>query len=122
MPSPSASRPRTRERGREIAECDGRARAEAEEAAPGSATISAVAEATHGTVLVVDDEPTIVEVVGLYMERAGYKTLEAADGLEALQQAEQHHPDLIVLDVMLPEIDGIEVMRRLHERPGSRSR
>jgi DNA-binding response OmpR family regulator len=75
-------------------------------------------ETTQGTVLVVDDEPTIVEVVARYMERAGYETLEAADGLEALQLAEQRRPDLIVLDVMLPGIDGIEVMRRLHERPG----
>ncbi len=68
-----------------------------------------------GTVLVVDDEPTIVEVVGRYIERAGYETLEAADGLEALRLAEQFRPDLIVLDVMLPGIDGIEVMQRLHE-------
>jgi DNA-binding response OmpR family regulator len=75
-------------------------------------------ETTQGTVLVVDDEPTIVEVVARYMERAGYETLEAADGLEALQLAERRRPDLIVLDVMLPGIDGIEVMRRLHERPG----
>jgi DNA-binding response OmpR family regulator len=78
----------------------------------------AVAEPSHGTVLVVDDEPTIVEVVARYMERAGYETLQAADGLSALQVAEQGDPDLIVLDVMLPQLDGIEVMRRLHERPG----
>jgi DNA-binding response OmpR family regulator len=52
------------------------------------------------------------------MERAGYETLEAADGLEALRVAERRNPDLIVLDVMLPEVDGLEVMRRLHERPG----
>ncbi len=73
---------------------------------------------SHGTVLVVDDEPTIVEVVGRYIERAGYETLEAADGLEALRLAERHRPDLIVLDVMLPGVDGIEVMQRLHELPG----
>jgi DNA-binding response OmpR family regulator len=75
-------------------------------------------EGSNGTVLVVDDEPTILEVVGRYMERAGYETFEAADGPEALRQAELRHPDLVVLDVMLPGIDGIEVMRRLHERPG----
>ena len=83
-----------------------------------SATIPAMAETSHGTVLVVDDEPTIVEVVGRYLERAGYETLEAADGPEALRVAERGRPDLIVLDVMLPRIDGIEVMRQLHERPG----
>jgi DNA-binding response OmpR family regulator len=77
-----------------------------------------VAETSNGTVLVVDDEPTIVEVVGRYLERAGYSTLEATDGPAALQVAEQGRPDLIVLDVMLPGLDGIEVMRQLHERPG----
>ncbi len=77
-----------------------------------------MAESSNGTVLVVDDEPTIVEVVGRYLERAGYETLEAADGPEALRAAEQGGPDLVVLDVMLPGLDGIEVMRRLHERPG----
>jgi two-component system response regulator ResD len=77
-----------------------------------------VAEKSKGTVLVVDDEPTIVEVVARYMERAGYETYQAADGPEALALADLHHPDLVVLDLMLPGIDGIEVMRRLHERPG----
>ena len=52
------------------------------------------------------------------MERAGYETLEAADGPEALRLADEHRPDLVVLDLMLPGIDGIEVMRQLHERPG----
>jgi DNA-binding response OmpR family regulator len=77
-----------------------------------------VAETSHGTVLVVDDEPTIVEVVARYLERAGYETLEAGDGLEALRLAELHRPDLVVLDVMLPGVDGIEAMQRLHEGPG----
>lgn len=74
-----------------------------------------------GTVLVVDDEPTIVEIVGRYLERAGYETYRAADGPEALRQAELHRPDLVVLDLMLPGLDGIEVMRRLQERPGRRT-
>ncbi len=75
---------------------------------------------SRGTVLVVDDEPTIVEVVGRYMKRAGYETFGAADGPEALRLADLHRPDLVVLDLMLPGIDGIEVMRQLHERPGPR--
>lgn len=74
-----------------------------------------------GTVLVVDDEPTIVEIVGRYLERAGYETYRAADGPDALRQAELHRPDLVVLDLMLPGLDGIEVMRRLQERPGRRT-
>jgi DNA-binding response OmpR family regulator len=80
-----------------------------------------LAEDAPRPVLVVDDEPTIVEIVGRYMERAGYETFEAADGPAALRQADLHRPDLVVLDVMLPGIDGIEVMRQLHERPGPRT-
>lgn len=76
---------------------------------------------SRGTVLVVDDEPTITEIVGRYMERAGYETYEAADGPEAVRLADLHRPDLVVLDLMLPGFDGFEVMRRLHERPGSRT-
>jgi two-component system response regulator ResD len=79
-----------------------------------------MAETSNGTVLVVDDEPTIVEVVGRYMERAGYETHRAGDGPEALRLTELHRPDLVVLDLMLPGIDGLEVMRQLHERPGPR--
>ena len=73
---------------------------------------------SNGTILVVDDEPTIVEIVSRYLERAGFEAHGAGDGPEALRQAERHRPDLVVLDVMLPGLDGIEVMRRLHERPG----
>ena len=76
------------------------------------------AAAKTATVLVVDDEPTIVEIVGRYMERAGFETYTAADGYKALDAATEHRPDLVVLDVMLPGIDGIEVMERLQERPG----
>jgi two-component system, OmpR family, response regulator ResD len=79
-----------------------------------------MADPSHGTVLVVDDEPTIVDVVGRYMERAGYETHEATDGPEALRLTDLHRPDLVVLDLMLPGIDGLEVMRQLHERPGPR--
>jgi DNA-binding response OmpR family regulator len=67
------------------------------------------------TVLVVDDEPTITEVVSRYLERAGYSAAVAADGLEAIRLAEERDPDLIVLDVMLPELDGLQVLSRLRE-------
>jgi len=81
--------------------------------------MSGMADSSQGTVLVVDDEPTILDVVGRYMEHAGYETLRAADGPEALRLAAAHRPDLVVLDLMLPGIDGIEVMRRLREGPGA---
>jgi len=64
-------------------------------------------------VLVVDDEVKIVELVKLYLNRDGYQVVTAYDGTEALRLARETHPDLIVLDIMLPGIDGLEVCRRL---------
>jgi DNA-binding response OmpR family regulator len=69
----------------------------------------------RGSVLVVDDEPTIAEVVARYLERAGYRARIAGDGLGAIEAAAAQRPDLVVLDLMLPGIDGLEVMRRLRE-------
>ncbi|MEX1141123.1 MAG: response regulator transcription factor [Thermoleophilaceae bacterium] len=77
--------------------------------------------AARRTVLVVDDEPTIAEVVSRYLERAGYDAPTAGDGLEALRLAGEREPDLVVLDLMLPEIGGLEVLRRLRERAGART-
>ncbi|GAW93561.1 response regulator transcription factor [Calderihabitans maritimus] len=68
------------------------------------------------TVLVVDDEENIVELVSFNLESAGYQVLKAYDGREALEKALECKPDLIVLDVMLPELDGFEVCRRLRAR------
>jgi len=80
-----------------------------------AATIEEMAEpAIRRTVLVVDDEPTISEVVARYLERAGYRAATAGDGLEALRLAAEVEPDLVVLDLMLPQLDGLEVLRRLH--------
>jgi len=72
--------------------------------------------APRGSVLVVDDEPTITEIVSRYLQRAGYSTLVAGDGPEALRLAGVERPDLVVLDLMLPGMDGLEVLRRLRER------
>jgi DNA-binding response OmpR family regulator len=73
---------------------------------------------SRGSVLVVDDEPTITEVVSRYLQRAGYDTRVAGDGPSALELAGAQRPDLVVLDLMLPGMDGLEVMRRLREREG----
>ncbi|MEE1940683.1 response regulator transcription factor [Streptomyces sp. TRM 70361] len=67
-------------------------------------------------VLVVDDDPTVTEVVAGYLDRAGFAVDRAADGPEALARARQAPPDLVVLDLMLPGLDGLEVCRRLRER------
>lgn len=64
-------------------------------------------------ILVVDDDVKTVELVKLYLNRDGYRVLTAYDGVEALRQAREGHPDLIVLDLMLPGIDGLEVCRTL---------
>jgi len=67
-------------------------------------------------VLVVDDDVKTVELVKLYLERDGYEVLTAYDGIEALRLARESCPDLIVLDLMLPDIDGLEVCRSIrHE-------
>jgi DNA-binding response OmpR family regulator len=69
---------------------------------------------------VVDDEPTIAEVVARYLQRAGYATQIASDGARAMDAATASRPDLIVLDVKLPRVDGLEVMRRLRAEDRAR--
>jgi DNA-binding response OmpR family regulator len=70
---------------------------------------------TGTRILVVDDDPTVAEVVTRYLEREGYVVESCADGLEALERATMDPPDLVVLDLMLPGMDGLEVCRRLRE-------
>ncbi|MBI3979786.1 MAG: response regulator transcription factor [Chloroflexi bacterium] len=67
------------------------------------------------TVLIVDDEQNLVELVRGYLAREGFETLVAFDGLAALDLVRSARPDLVVLDVMLPGLDGIEVCRRLRQ-------
>jgi len=63
--------------------------------------------------LVVDDEPPLVRLVARYLERDGFEVASAADGERAVELARDHRPDVIVLDLMLPGIDGIEACRRI---------
>jgi DNA-binding response OmpR family regulator len=65
------------------------------------------------SVLVVDDDPTVSDVVRRYLERAGYAVTLRADGRSALTEYERARPDLVVLDLMLPQLNGLEVCRRL---------
>ncbi len=64
-------------------------------------------------ILVVDDEPVLVETIAYNLEQAGYQVLTAADGRSALEAARRETPDLVILDLMLPEMDGLEVCRQL---------
>lgn len=66
-------------------------------------------------VLVVDDDSKMVELVKIYLNRDGYRVITAYDGVEAVEAARQNHPDLIVLDLMLPKMDGFEVLKTLRQ-------
>jgi len=70
-------------------------------------------------VLVVDDEPQVVWVIRFGLESEGYDVATARDGVEALEQVVEHHPELMVLDVMMPRMDGWTVLRELAKLPQS---
>ena len=69
----------------------------------------------RGTILVVDDEPNIADLVELYLRRDGYRVVQSATGEGAVRAVNDHRPRLVVLDVGLPDIDGLEVCRRLRQ-------
>jgi two-component system response regulator ResD len=75
--------------------------------------------ATEARVLVVDDEPIVREVLSRYLSRAGFEVSSAADGQAALDAFEARRPELVVLDLMLPRVDGLEVFRRIRESDGA---
>jgi len=71
-------------------------------------------------ILAVDDERHIVRLIQVNLERAGYQVVTAFDGPEALKKVEGERPDLVVLDVMMPRMDGFEVLKRLQANPETR--
>src|SRR3569833_1865849 len=71
-------------------------------------------------VLVVDDERHIVRLAQVCLERDGYEVITAADGKEALEKVASTHPDLVILDVMMPYMDGFEVLQNLRKNPETR--
>ena len=68
-------------------------------------------------ILLVDDEPDILEIVGYNLENEGYQVYTGDNGLKAIEKAKKHKPHLIILDVMMPEMDGIEACEKLREMP-----
>ena len=66
-------------------------------------------------VLVVDDEPRMIRFIRMNLELEGYQVIEARNGIQALEQVRQHLPDLVVMDVMMPELDGFETLRLLRD-------
>ena len=73
--------------------------------------------ATSKKVLIVEDEHAILELVKLYLEKEGFRTVTAMNGIEALKRVKEDKPDLVVLDLMMPHIDGLEVCKRLRSTP-----
>ena len=71
---------------------------------------------TQPLVLVADDEPRITKLVSIALGEAGFRVVTANSGEEALEKAEEVRPDIVLLDIVMPDLDGIEVMRQLRER------
>jgi two-component system alkaline phosphatase synthesis response regulator PhoP len=68
-------------------------------------------------ILIADDEPDILEIISYNLHKEGYEVYTAADGNEALEKARHHHPDLIILDIMMPKKTGVEVCQILRTQP-----
>lgn len=69
-------------------------------------------------ILLVDDEPDILEIVGYNLKNEGYKIFTAKNGIEAIEKAKKHEPHLIILDIMMPEMDGIEACEKIRATKG----
>jgi len=72
-------------------------------------------------ILIVDDEKDIVDIVSMYLEKEGYETIEAYGGIEALEKIISERPDLIVLDIMMPKLDGHSLNIKLKEDPETKN-
>lgn len=68
-------------------------------------------------ILVIEDNPASLRLTGYTLEKSGYQVITASDGLKGLKKAQDEHPDLIILDIMLPGLDGYEVCHRLRQKP-----
>ncbi len=71
----------------------------------------------NGSVLVVDDEPQVAWVLRFSLEHEGYRTYTASNGVEALEEVQRHHPKVMVLDLMMPEMDGWGVLKEMIKLP-----
>ncbi|MGH9120594.1 MAG: response regulator transcription factor [Acidimicrobiales bacterium] len=78
-------------------------------------------EVAAGTVLVIDDDPVVVQLLKVSLEMEGYEVLSAGDGELGLSRARLEHPDMVILDVMMPGMDGLDVARRLRQDEATRS-
>lgn len=77
-------------------------------------------ESPRMVIVIAEDDPDILQLVAIRLERSGYEVLRAPDGERALQLVSEHIPDLVVLDVLMPKLTGLEVTRRIREDPATR--
>ena len=76
---------------------------------------TSIMSSTRSTLLLADDDPTIADSLAPFLERAGFHVLVVSDGMSALEKAQAHHPELIILDVLMPRMDGRETLRHLRK-------
>jgi DNA-binding response OmpR family regulator len=69
----------------------------------------------HNKILVVDDEPRMVQLIGMNLKLEGFEVINAPDGYQALEKVTKEMPDLVLLDIMMPELDGFETLKRIRE-------
>lgn len=79
----------------------------------------AAASADYGSILIADDSRTVVHALKLILERAGYEIVTAGDGAQAVDRARTHQPDLILMDIVMPVMNGFEAMRALKNAPAT---
>lgn len=72
-------------------------------------------------ILIVDDDPELARMIGVILHKSGYEVTTATNGREGLAKANQVRPDLVILDVMMPDMSGIEVCQKLRDRPVTRT-
>ena len=82
--------------------------------------VVAVRAPAQSTILIVDDEPNVIEIISYFLKEQGYQIISAENGGDALSMVESHYPDVIILDVVMPDLSGIEVCRRLKSEDGTR--
>ncbi len=78
---------------------------------------SGVAGETTGRILIAEDEPDMRELIGTVLQEEGFETILATDGEDAIRKAHEHHPDLIILDIMMPRMDGYETCEAIKADP-----
>ena len=67
------------------------------------------------TILIIDDEPAILESLGIFLRKMNHTVYQAATGKQGLKQFEQQHPDIVILDIHLPDLNGLEILRRIQQ-------